>query len=192
MHTQISEDEMFIIDQQKVIVKDFECSGYVLDIGGGGEGIIGVLKGEQVVAIDMRRGELEEAPEGPLKIVMDARDLQFLASAFETVTAFFTVMYIMRAERKKVFEEIYRVLKPGGTFLMWDVVIPPKGDNMKEWFVVPAVIAVKGKEIETGYGVRWEGKEQDMGYYVGLAEEVGFEVMEKEEQGQVFFMRLRK
>ncbi len=192
MHTQVSEDEMFLIDQQKVSVRDFECSGYILDIGGGGEGIIGVLKGEQVIAIDMRRGELEEAPDGPLKIVMDARDLQFLDSAFETVTAFFTLMYIMKTERKKVFEEIYRVLKPGGTFLMWDVVIPPKGDNTKGWFVVPAVITVKGKEIETGYGVKWEGKEQDMDYYVGLAEAVGFEVMEREEQGQLFFINLKK
>jgi len=33
---------------------------------------------------------LEEAPAGPLKIVMDATDLKFLDSAFDTATAFAT------------------------------------------------------------------------------------------------------
>ncbi len=31
-------------------VPDFECDGTILDIGGGGEGVIGRLKGNQVVA----------------------------------------------------------------------------------------------------------------------------------------------
>ena len=37
----------------------------ILDIGGGGEGIIGKLKGEQVVAIDPNKRELEEAARRP-------------------------------------------------------------------------------------------------------------------------------
>jgi len=45
-----------------------------LDIGGGGEGVIGQMKGKQVIAIDPNRRELEEAADGPLKIVMDARE----------------------------------------------------------------------------------------------------------------------
>ncbi|MFC1879420.1 class I SAM-dependent methyltransferase [Chloroflexota bacterium] len=86
-------ERFFLFEQQKVKVHDFESSGHILDIGGGGEGIIGILKGEKVIAIDPRKRELEEAADGPLKIVMDARDLFFLDSTFNTVTAFFTLMY---------------------------------------------------------------------------------------------------
>ncbi len=190
MHEPISEEEMFIIEKQKVILKDFDSSGVVLDIGGGGEGIISVLK-DEVIAIDMRKEELEEAPEGPLKVVMDARNLQFLDKTFETVTSFFTLMFIKRSDRKKVFEEVYRVLKPGGKFLVWDVVIPPS-ETDREWFVVPVAVEVQNEKIETGYGVRWEGSEQDAKYYTGLAEEGGFEIVEKEERDQNFFLHLKK
>ena len=36
-----------------VVVPDFPAEGLILDIGGGGEGVIGQLKGHQVVAIDL-------------------------------------------------------------------------------------------------------------------------------------------
>ena len=88
------EERFFLFEQQEVTVHDFESLGYILDIGGGGEGIIGILKGEKVIAIDLWKRELEEAADGPLKLIMDARDLQFLDSTFNTVTAFFTLMYL--------------------------------------------------------------------------------------------------
>ena len=43
-----------------------------LDIGGGGEGIIGKLYGANVVAIDTRADELYETSNDALKIEMDA------------------------------------------------------------------------------------------------------------------------
>ena len=67
--------------------------GMILDIGGGGEGVIGKLMGEKVIAIDFKKEELLEAAEGPLKIIMDARELKFLNESFQTVTAFFSFMY---------------------------------------------------------------------------------------------------
>ena len=53
-------ERIIIFDQQLVTVHDFEASGYILDIGGGGEGIIGILKGEHVISIDSSRREIEE------------------------------------------------------------------------------------------------------------------------------------
>lgn len=38
--------------------------GRILDIGGGGEGIIGRLYREQVIAIDCCQQELDDAPDG--------------------------------------------------------------------------------------------------------------------------------
>ena len=69
----MTEDDILFIDPVKVTVPSFCTDGYVLDIGGGGEGVIGRLNSLQVIAIDCVKDELEEAPKGPLKIVMDAR-----------------------------------------------------------------------------------------------------------------------
>lgn len=110
----ISEDRLHFFERQRVVVDDFDTAGFILDLGGGGEGIIGRLKGPQVIAVDANRHELDEAPEGPRKIMMDARDLKFLDEAFEVVTSFFTLMYIDTADHQWVFEEAVRVLVPGG------------------------------------------------------------------------------
>ena len=55
--------------RQTIVLEDFAADGYILDIGGGGEGIIGQLKPAQVVAIDLSARELLGAPAGPLKNV---------------------------------------------------------------------------------------------------------------------------
>jgi len=60
-----------------VSMDDFAPVGLVLDIGGGGEGVIGQVVGKNVIAIDRRMDELQEAPDGPRKVVMDARHLGF-------------------------------------------------------------------------------------------------------------------
>ena len=93
-HSKISEDRLYFFHRQEVVLEDFDSPGYILDIGGGGEGVIGLLKGGQVIAIDISKRELEQAPDGPLKIVMDAAELKFLDSSFPVATFFYTLMYI--------------------------------------------------------------------------------------------------
>ena len=45
-HVDPPKDNIAFFDTQTVQVHDFASSGFVLDIGGGGEGIIGILKGQ--------------------------------------------------------------------------------------------------------------------------------------------------
>lgn len=189
----MSQDErMYSIDLQSINLTEYSQKGKVLDIGGGGEGIIGQLLGEEVIAIDPSSDELEEAAEGPLKIIMDARELKFLNNTFNGATSFFTLMYIKKQYHRKVFEEIYRVLKDEGEFNMWDVTIPPYPRGIKDIFLVPLEIELKSKKITTTYGVLWNQAEQDMKYYIQLGERVGFEVIKKEEMNQIYCIGFKK
>lgn len=187
-----NDERIFSIDVHKVNLKNFNHKGKVLDIGSGGEGIIGQVLGEKVIAIDPRRDELEEAPEGPLKIIMDARDLKFLDSTFDLVTSFFTMMYIDSQDHLTVFEEIYEVLKDEGEFVIWDVTVPQYPGGIKDIFLVPLEIELKDKKVTTTYGIRWHKTRLDMDYYIELGEKIGFEVITKEVMDQIYRIRFRK
>ena len=175
-----------------VIVPDFPARGLILDIGGGGEGVIGRLKGPQVIAIDLLKRELEDAPAGPLlKIVMDGRDLKFLDGAFPTATVFFTFMYIAPPDHGQVLKEIHRVLAAGGRLLIWDVEFPRKTDPRQSVIQYPLHITLPNMAINTGYGVHLaEG--QGMTHFIGLAEQAGFETVVQESRKGWFFLEFKK
>lgn len=186
------DERIFSIGIQNIDLAEFSQKGRVLDIGGGGEGIIGQLLGEKVIAIDPRSDELEEAEEGPLKIIMDAKELKFLNKTFDGITSFFTFMYIEKQYHQKIFEEIYRVLKDDGDFVVWDVTIPQYPGGIRDIFVVPLEIKLKDKKVTTAYGVLWDQAEQDMDYYIKLGEKIGFEVIAEEDMNQIYCIKFKK
>ncbi|MDH5792096.1 MAG: class I SAM-dependent methyltransferase [Candidatus Bathyarchaeota archaeon] len=166
-----------------------KAEGFILDIGGGGEGIIGKLNGRQVVSIDLSAGELEETDNESLKIVMDATDLKFTPSQFDAATSFFTLLYIDREKQERVSREVHRVLKEEGRFLIWDVEIPEKVEG-KPFFLVRLEISLPGEKVNTGYGVRMA--RQDKEGIRDLAERTGFEVADEWSEGEIFYLELRK
>ena len=156
-------------------VPDFKCDGEILDIGGGGEGVIGRLKGSQVVAIDLHQEELDGIVDGPLKMVMDARDLKFPEGHFAVVTAFFSMMYMKtRADQQQVLRQAYRVLRPGGRLLVWDIDLPSLPDTRKSCYLVRLRYRVRGFEKGTAYGARWPSEPRGEQDYIRMAEEAGF------------------
>lgn len=187
--------KMYLFDRQELAVGDFEASGYVLDVGGGGEGIIGRMKPAQVVAIDLYKRELLESPPGPLKIIMDATDLKFLDGSFATVTAFYSLMYMKPETQAKVFAEVHRVLKPGGRWLIWEAVIPASLDPSTKGVVFRFTFQLPRENVTTGYGTFWPEKPMDVGYYRSLAAGAGFTVASMNEtpgKFRNFAMELRK
>jgi ubiquinone/menaquinone biosynthesis C-methylase UbiE len=191
----LGKEKAFILETQIVDLTDINLEGRILDIGGGGEGVIGQFKGEKVVAIDLRKEELEESLNAgdteSLKIIMDAKELMFLDNSFDTVTAFFSMMYILPKDHKSVFKEISRVLKPQGDLLIWDLIIPNRGNYEKDYFGIMLEVKIGEKTIETGYATSWN-KEQDIGYFIQLAGKIGFKITEQKLSKDYFFLRLRK
>jgi SAM-dependent methyltransferase len=189
---QAKRQSSFTHPRLEVVVPDFPAESLILDIGGGGEGVIGQLKGQQVVAIDLSKRELAEAPGKPLlKIVMDARDLKFLDESFHTVTVFFTFMYIDPADHEKVFREIHRVLAPGGRVLVWDPIFPNERDPAHVNILFPLHVELPQKEIDTGYGARFrEGQACD--HFVELAGKAGFQVVSRKNEAGWFFLELER
>ncbi len=188
----MANENIKFVEKQKIDLTGVKLTGRILDIGGGGEGIIGLLKGERVVAIDRRASELKEAPSGDyLKVIMDAKDLQFLDEAFDTVTAFFTLMYVPLENHQKIVQEIHRVLKKGGEFVVWDFPIPKRYAPEKEFYGLYLEVKIGDINISTGYATKWD-KEQDQEYYTNLGASNGFNVVEKYPIDGMFYIRFKK
>ena len=187
------EEKYFLFEQVVIEVKKFKSDGFILDVGGGGEGVIGRLKGKDVVAIDFKKEELEEAADGPLKIVMDARELQFLDNSFNTATAFFSLMYLKtQVDQQKAFEEIGRVLRPGGHLLVWDIDLSERPEPDKEFYVVQLRYRVGGEEFGTGYGQRWPKETRSTAYYIELAGKAGLQHIQTEKNKHAFYLLFQK
>jgi ubiquinone/menaquinone biosynthesis C-methylase UbiE len=181
--------QAYIVEQQIVEIKPVKTDGFILDLGGGGEGIIGKLNRSQVASIDKRPSELEESQNDALKIITDATNLKFLDNTFAIATAFFTMTYISNDDKPKVLKEAYRVLSPGGRLLIWDANIPEKSCD-KKYFFIPLKIVMPNETVETGYGSRL--KKQTSQRLKELAEEAGFKIT-KEETGELtFYLELEK
>jgi len=186
-----NQEKMQIIEAQKPILEALEAEGYILDIGGGGEGVIGQLMGNQVISIDKNKRELEDAPSENLKIVMDATDLKFLDETFEIATSFYTLMYMEGKIKQDSINEIYRVLKPGGILMIWDSEIPSEKPNNKvKFFMVPLEITLPDKEIKTGYGVKFIFQDKEL--ITEMCTKAGFELNIKAEKGSMFYFEFIK
>ena len=192
INKKIDWSRIFAIKEQKVNLSNIRLEGLILDIGGGGQGVIGQFKKDKVIAIDHNKRELEEAPEGGLKIIMDAGELKFLNNTFDTVTSFFTFMYIPKSEHQKIFKEIFRVLKKDGSLVFWDVIIPKRENQIYEMFSLPLKIKINDRELDAGYGVFWGKKEQDLEYFQKLSKKVGFSEVEFISDDQIFYLRVKK
>ncbi|MCL2203960.1 MAG: class I SAM-dependent methyltransferase [Defluviitaleaceae bacterium] len=176
--------------RQYVDISKVAFVGRVLDVGGGGEGIISQHSGNKVIAIDKRADELAETPDIGTKVIMDACQLKFLDGYFDTITCFYTLMYMDVAQIERFLNEAYRVLKAGGTLWVWDAEIPAHATA--DVFVAQLEVKVsENQTITTGYGVSWN-REQSLETIRNLCEQAGFHSENSNKDAESFFLSLRK
>lgn len=157
--------------KQRIQIQEMP-KGSVIDIGGGGEGIIAQAGGAGVVAIDKHMSEIHEARrKAPDRawVVADAAELPFRDNCFDNAAAFFSCMYMPNSVKEDVFEESQRVLKKGGEFWIWDVHMAARS----KVFAVRLQVDLHGRTVKTVYGVK--AKDQSAASICGLLQQAGFE-----------------
>ena len=83
-------------------------------------------------------------------------------------------------------------MKPKGELFIWDLKIPTKiSEEEKEFYAVRLEVDIGSKKIESGYGTKWD-KDVDMTHYLNLGESVGLKILEKNINGETFFLKFRK
>lgn len=161
-------------------------SGHILDIGGGGEGIIGRIYPRDTVAVDISAEELDEAPSGPVKLVADARRLPFSDSCFDCATAFFSFLYLSSSDHGTVLDELHRVLKPGSALHVWDACITAQASDP---FLIELDIALPDTRLTPTYGVPRPKSLQEANSFSSLAFAHGFRAVETELMENAFYLR---
>ena len=163
--------------------------GPILDLGGGGEGVIGQIYRQQAVVIDNRQEELDETPEGPEKLLMDAAELTFADGPFQHVTEFFSLMYMPHAVQAQAIIQAARVLRPGGSLQIWDAHII---SAFPDPFFIDLDIDAAGTAIHTTYGILKEEGAQDCGHILRLCQDAGLRLAVRQDFDGWFYLRLLK
>ena len=173
-----------------VLKLEKELSGSILDLGGGGEGVIGRVYRDQVTAIDNRQEELDEAPNGPAaKLLMDAAALAFPDRAFRHVTAFFSFLYMPHETQARAVSEAARVLCPGGSLHIWDADIAAA---FPDPFLVELEIDAAGDTVHTTYGVVDSDAGQNSAHFFALCQAAGLHLADRRDWDGVFYLRFVK
>lgn len=166
-----------------------ELCGSILDIGGGGEGIIGRLYKSAVTAVDNMQEELDEAPSCCKKLLMDATALDFADESFDNVTFFYSLMYMSTDVKAKAIEEACRVLKTGGVLTIWDVEFE---SAYPDAFSVELDIILPEENVCTEYGIIGTDVAQSAESIISMCCECGLNPLEHEENGGHFHIVLKK
>lgn len=157
-------------------LRNAPLEGTILDLGGGGEGVISRLCPGQVIALDKRLDELEEAPGIKRALVADGLHLPFGRASFAFCTSFFTMMYLLNEALAQLARELHRVILPGGSLHLWEPVI-----SYADPFLIDLEVWLPNEIITVGYGVISPDKTQNARQLRHVFSEAGFRLDQENE-----------
>lgn len=162
--------------------------GRILDVGGGGEGVIGRLYPRQTVAIDRDESELFAPPGDFERLLMDATALTFPDASFDAATFFYSLMFMTADDQRAALTEAVRVLRPGGRLCIWDCAFDRA---YPEPFSVNLTIELSGELLRTTYGIcKLDG--QSMEQIANLCAASGLRPRCAEKNGTHFYLEFEK
>jgi ubiquinone/menaquinone biosynthesis C-methylase UbiE len=163
---------------QEIQLERLEREGIIIDIGGGGEGLVSRIEGSRVYAVDIKMDEVREARiHGPPTnwVVADGGNLPFRKNMFDIATLWFSLGYMKDWDiKRKVLKDVHRVLKEDGIVSIKAMRI----DCKEEKLVFKVDYSLPDSTLSrTGYGVRGN-QNQTLDTVCTLIQEIGFTILE--------------
>ncbi len=185
-------EDYHVIPEQTITITRIP-NGSILDIGGGGEGVIAQIGGKWITAVDKLQSEIDEAkPQAPDAnwLCADATNLSgFPDGSFDNATAFFSGLYMTKEILVEVFREVYRLIPEKGVFWIWDAII----DYQIGPFIIQLRIEIpNGKVVTTGYGRRRVERDRNVSDTQRLLKESSFSIEEVKEHQYWYFIAAKK
>ncbi len=177
---------------QIIHLEDLPKDRLILDIGGGGEGLVSRIGGKHVCAVDYRMSEILEAKihDPPANwFVADAGSLPFRDCSFDMITLWFSLGYMTGwTTKERILAQSFRALKRGGDLSIYASRI----DCREEHFIFNALLILPdGTVSKVGYGVRGnQGQTTDS--VRSLLKRVGFDDLHTEDNDWWFKVHAHK
>lgn len=167
---------------QRIPLPSLRYEGLILDIGGGGEGIVSRVCRERVCAVDIQLDKIREAHIYPVRhtnwFLSDGASLCFESGAFGAVTLWFSLAYMRTWEKKReVIREAYRTLSTDGVL---SILAAKIGGQYEKYILRVRFELPDGTISETGYGLVGE-QTQSPEEAEEVLRDVGFSVNQSEE-----------
>ena len=182
----MSFEDSFETPVQKIELKKLRQEGLIIDIGGGGEGLVSRIETSRVCAVDINLNKIRETMiygQASQWILSDGRMLSVQDERFNVATLWFSLGYIQDKNSKaQVLGEVARVLRRLG----YISIIAAKITCSEPRFVMRALFHFPdGSVSKMSYGM--DGKQkQDSKTVVELLQETGFSNITSEDNGHWF------
>ncbi|UCH05640.1 MAG: class I SAM-dependent methyltransferase [Candidatus Thorarchaeota archaeon] len=183
----MSEDSSsFETPVQEIRLSSLPFDGLIVDIGGGGEGLLSRLEKGRVCVVDIKLNKIREAQiyGAPAQwAVSDGRHLCFRTGSFDIATLWFSLGYMRDWETKElVMREIQRVLKPEGilSILGAKIICPEDRLLFKARFMFP-----DGDVSQVGYSLAGNQNQSLTSTMIAL-EDSGLVVLDSKDNGHWF------
>ena len=95
-----------------------------------------------------------------------------------------------KEQHLQVFNQVNRVPKDGGRFLLWDLKIPERQRNYRTYAICLRIV-LPNEKVETGYGTIW-AKTPNLGCFKGLAAKAMLKKVKEWSRGNVFHLEMAK